>query len=183
MRNFAYPYFSRDIGEFWRRWHISLSSWFRDYVYIPLGGSRVGKPRRIWNIVVTFTVSGFWHGANWTFVIWGLLNGLYYIPLMLRNKQKQHTDTVAEGRVLPSLKEFAAMLMTFCLALLAWVFFRAQDLSHAFSYLIHIFTSSWLTGLNYESGIAWTLLLVVIEWIGRRRQHGFDLTGLPTAVR
>jgi D-alanyl-lipoteichoic acid acyltransferase DltB (MBOAT superfamily) len=90
MRNFAFPYFSRDIAEFWRRWHISLSSWFRDYVYIPLGGSYGSKLRRIRNILITFTVSGFWHGANWTFIFWGFLNGLYYIPLMLTDKLKQN---------------------------------------------------------------------------------------------
>ncbi len=183
MRNFAYPYFSRDIGEFWRRWPISLSSWFRDYVFIPLGGSRVSKVHRIWNIIITFTVSGFWHGANWTFVLWGLLNGLYYIPLMLINRQKQHTDTVAEGRLLPSIREAIAILATFCMVLFAWVFFRAQNLSHAFSYIGHIFSHSWLSGLEYESGIAWTLLLVVIEWISRKKQHGFDLSGLHVTVR
>jgi len=183
MRNFAYPYFSRDIGEFWRRWHISLSTWFRDYVFIPLGGSRVSKAHRIWNIIVTFTVSGFWHGANWTFVIWGLLNGLYYIPLMLINKQKQHTDTVAEGRIFPSIREAVAMLATFCMALFAWVFFRAQNLSHAFSYIGHMFSHSWLSGLAYESGIVWTLLLVVIEWLGRTKQYGFDVSGFSKPVR
>jgi D-alanyl-lipoteichoic acid acyltransferase DltB (MBOAT superfamily) len=183
MRNFAYPYFSRDIGEFWRRWHISLSSWFRDYVYIPLGGSRVPKLMRIWNIVITFTISGFWHGANWTFVVWGLLNGLYYIPLMLTNKQKQHTDTVAENRLFPTLRETGAMALTFAMALLAWVFFRAQNLAHAFGYLGRMFSTSWLTSFEYETGIAWTIALVVIEWFGRNRQHGFDVSGFTAPVR
>jgi len=96
MRNFAFPYFSRDIAEFWRKWHISLSTWFRDYLYIPLGGSYVSKLKRIRNIILTFTISGFWHGANWTFVFWGFLNGLYYIPLMLFNKYKNQTRIVAE---------------------------------------------------------------------------------------
>ncbi len=113
MRNFAFPYFSRDIAEFWRRWHISLSSWFRDYVYIPLGGSRGGKPRRISNIIVTFTVSGLWHGANWTFVVWGLLNGLYYLPLMHAEKQKRHVGTVAEGRLFPSPGDLSRIVATF----------------------------------------------------------------------
>ncbi|MBU1638635.1 MBOAT family protein, partial [bacterium] len=183
MRNFAYPYFSRDIGEFWRRWHISLSTWFRDYIFIPLGGSRVPKLHRIWNIIVTFTVSGFWHGANWTFVFWGLLNGLYYIPLMLMNKQKQHTDIVAAGRLLPTLRDAAAMLLTFFMVLIAWVFFRAKNLSHAFAYLGHMFSHTWLSGLECETGIAWTFLLISIEWFGREKQYGFDVSRFSTPVR
>ncbi len=132
MRNFAFPYFSRDIAEFWRRWHISLSTWFRDYVYFPLGGSRVGKPRHIWNLIVTFTVSGFWHGANWTFIIWGFLNAVYYVPLMLVKHHRRNLDTVAEGRLLPSVREALAMLATFGATLIAWVFFRAATVGDAF---------------------------------------------------
>ena len=113
MQNFAFPYFSRDIAEFWRRWHISLSSWFRDYVFIPLGGSRGSKFFSIRNIVITFTVSGLWHGANWTYVVWGLLNGLAYIPLMLLDKNKDSTGVVADGRLFPSVSEIIKMGSTF----------------------------------------------------------------------
>ncbi|MBD3411323.1 MAG: MBOAT family protein [Ignavibacteriales bacterium] len=184
MRNFAYPYFSRDIGEFWRRWHISLSSWFRDYVYIPLGGSRVSKGRRIWNIVVTFTVSGFWHGANWTFVVWGFLNGAYYIPLMLRNKQKQHTDTIAENKWYPSLGEIFGVAVTFSVTLIAWVFFRAENITHALNYIAGFVTHPWtaagLIGIRY---LPLVFVMLGVEWFNRKKQHGLQIGELPTVVR
>ncbi len=113
MRNFAYPYFSRNIGEFWRRWHVSLSSWFRDYVYYPLGGPFSSKARQIITTIVTFTVSGLWHGANWTFVCWGFLNGCYYVPLILSKNPPHHKGIVAKKRGLPTLKEFLQMAGTF----------------------------------------------------------------------
>ncbi|MDP8207527.1 MAG: MBOAT family O-acyltransferase [Candidatus Electryonea clarkiae] len=185
MRNFAFPYFSRDIAEFWRRWHISLSSWFRDYVYIPLGGSYVGKWQRIRNIIITFTVSGFWHGANWTFVIWGLLNGLYYIPIMLKEKQKRYTDTIAPGRLFPGIREAGAILLTFLLALLAWVFFRADSLSHAFGYLGQFFRMPF-TGSGYSDylrPLCLAIIPLVIEWLQRDKQHGLEISLLPLVVR
>jgi D-alanyl-lipoteichoic acid acyltransferase DltB (MBOAT superfamily) len=95
MENFRYPYFSRDIAEFWRRWHISLSTWFRDYLYIPLGGSRVSRSKVIRNVFIIFVVSGFWHGANWTYIFWGFLNALYFLPSLLRNNNRNYLDTVA----------------------------------------------------------------------------------------
>lgn len=113
MRNFALPYFSRDIAEFWRRWHISLSTWFRDYLYIPLGGSRGNQWQKIRNTLIVFTVSGFWHGANWTFVAWGLLNGLYFIPLMLMGKNRKNMGVTSENRLLPTFRESIQMLSTF----------------------------------------------------------------------
>ncbi len=166
MQNFAFPYFSRDIAEFWRRWHISLSSWFRDYVFIPLGGSRGGKWLSIRNIVITFTVSGLWHGANWTFVIWGLLNGLAYVPLMLLDKNKDSQGTVAENRIFPSVNEIIKMGGTFSFTLLAWVFFRATDVSHALFIIERLFTTSWMGPLN--SGlvplhVAYGLILLMCE--------------------
>jgi D-alanyl-lipoteichoic acid acyltransferase DltB (MBOAT superfamily) len=184
-RNFAFPYFSRDIGEFWRRWHISLSSWFRDYVFIPLGGSRCGTARQIWNICVTFTVSGLWHGANWTFVIWGALNGLYYLPLMLRGKQKQWTGNAAEGRLLPGLREGAAMLLTFALTLLAWVFFRAESLTHALSLLGRIFGSAWAVpdADRYGQALVVALAGLLVEWLQRDKQHALDVSAWPVPVR
>ncbi len=186
MRNFAYPYFSRDIGEFWRRWHISLSSWFRDYVYIPLGGSRASTSRRIFNIVVTFTVSGFWHGANWTFIIWGLLNGLYYIPLMLQGKQKAHTDVVAKGRLLPTFGEAGAIAVTFLLTLIAWVFFRSDSVADAFLFLYGIVSRPVLSGMVYTGyvvPILGCLGLLAFEWLNRSRQHGLDIPHWPFLVR
>ena len=191
MRNFAFPYFSRDIAEFWRRWHISLSTWFRDYLYIPLGGSRGGTWMKIRNTFIIFIVSGFWHGANWTFIIWGALNALYFLPLMLLNKNRQNLETVAQGRYLPSLKEIGGLTLTFSLTVLAWVFFRASTVGHAIDYLNEIFSSSILTIPNF-SGIdrAFTTILLVIaflivEWIGREHQYAIEKLGIkwPKALR
>ena len=139
MQNFAFPYFSRDIAEFWRRWHISLSTWFRDYVYIPLGGSRGTKWKQVRNTMAVFLISGFWHGANWTFIAWGFLNALYFLPLLLLNKNRHHLDVVASGKILPSIKETFMMFITFGLTVLAWIFFRAQSVAQAVDYIKHIF--------------------------------------------
>ena len=177
MRNFAYPYFSRDIGEFWRRWHISLSTWFRDYVYIPLGGNRCSKPRQIWNVLLTFTVSGLWHGANWTFVVWGFLNGLYLLPQSLRTNRKKQTDIAAAGRLLPSPVEAGSIVLTFFLTLLAWVFFRASSLSQAIGYLGGMLNAPF--GANLHGAYTQELLLcaglLLLEWLQRTKQHPLDL--------
>lgn len=191
MRNFAYPYFSRDMAEFWRRWHISLSTWFRDYVYIPLGGSYGSKLKRIRNIIITFTISGFWHGANWTFIFWGFLNGIYYIPIMLSNRQKAHTEIVAQNRLLPSPKEVWQIIVTFLLSLLAWVFFRSENMSQAFGYLVGIFTNGIQSPSkdlladpgSLTSGFGAILTLIVIEWIQRRRRHGLEVNAIPLFLR
>ena len=138
MTNFKFPYFSRDIAEFWRRWHISLSTWFRDYLYIPLGGSRVSKPKAIRNVFIIFLVSGFWHGANWTFIVWGGIHALLFIPLFLRGTNRKNTsDIVAEGRWLPSPRELLQMGWTFTAVTIAWVFFRADSIAIALEYLTH----------------------------------------------
>jgi alginate O-acetyltransferase complex protein AlgI len=182
MQNFAYPYFSRDIAEFWRRWHISLSTWFRDYLYIPLGGSKGSMWFKIRNVFIIFLVSGFWHGANWTFIVWGGLNALFFLPLLLANRNRVHTNVVAEGRTLPSIREFLGMLTTFCLTVLAWVFFRAESLNHAFSYLSGIFDATILEKPHFKNmlGAYITIVLIgfliIIEWIGRR--HLFALANL-----
>ena len=182
MQNFAFPYFSRDIAEFWRRWHISLSTWFRDYLYIPLGGSRGSTLFKVRNIFVIFLVSGFWHGANWTYIFWGGLNALYFLPLMLFNKNKENIGIVAEGKFLPSLKDAFSMLITFSLIVLAWIFFRAEDLNHAFNYISEIFSLSLFSfPSNFGGGKALlTLALIVvfmlIEWLQRDKQHTLDLS-------
>jgi alginate O-acetyltransferase complex protein AlgI len=193
-RNFAFPYFSRDIAEFWRRWHMSLSSWFRDYVYIPLGGSYGSKLFRIRNILITFTISGFWHGANWTFVFWGFLNGLYYIPLMLTDKIQQQTPVVAENSLLPGFRESGQMILTFILTLLAWIFFRATSMKEAFSYIQNMFTNGLfsISILDLRGrGIASTLIdasiaivfVLIIEWLQRKKQHGLEIQHLPVTIR
>ncbi|GLB50332.1 O-acyltransferase [Neptunitalea sp. Y10] len=184
MRNFAFPYFSRDIAEFWRRWHISLSTWFRDYLYIPLGGSRGGTWMKVRNTFIIFLVSGFWHGANWTFVIWGGINALYFLPLLLTNKNRNNIDVIAKDKILPSFKEFSQILTTFSLTVLAWIFFRAESISHAISYISGIFSTSLLSvpKIPNASGVATTIILtiifVMIEWAGRDGQYAIEKIGI-----
>ncbi len=184
MQNFRFPYFSRDIAEFWRRWHISLSTWFRDYLYIPLGGSRGGTGKKIRNTFVIFIVSGFWHGANWTFIVWGALNALYFLPLLLANKNRNHLDIIAKGRYLPSAKEFLSMTSTFVLTMVAWIFFRAENLEHAISYVSKLLLAPHTYfSLGTYSPYSTTLILVcfflVIEWFGREGNFALSNFGKP----
>jgi D-alanyl-lipoteichoic acid acyltransferase DltB (MBOAT superfamily) len=136
ITNFRFPYFSRDIAEFWRRWHISLSSWFRDYLYIPLGGSRVGKLKAVRNTFIIFLVSGFWHGANWTYIVWGGFHALLFIPALVMGTNRKNTnEIIGENNIFPSAKECLQIVLTFILVTIAWIFFRAPDISSAFNYL------------------------------------------------
>jgi alginate O-acetyltransferase complex protein AlgI len=171
MSNFKFPYFSRDIGEFWRRWHISLSSWFRDYLYIPLGGSKGGKWMSIKNIFIIFIVSGFWHGANWTFIIWGMTHALLYIPLFLIGKNRQYTtNIVAKNNWFPSIKELFQMGMTFFPITIAWVFFRSESISDSFNYLI-LMVSKFSIPTYERFGIVFVFILVVFDWIMRKNER------------
>lgn len=186
LRNFAFPYFSRDVAEFWRRWHISLSSWFRDYVYIPLGGSRVSKALMIRNTFFIFLLSGFWHGANWTYLAWGALNAIYFIPLLLAGKNRNNLNIIAQGRLLPGLRDFIKMLITFFLTNLAWVYFRAQSIGQANDYLFRMFTlQSGNSVMNLVSKFFLLLLLtfVLVEWLNREKHHGFEISNLPQWMR
>ena len=175
-QNFAFPYFSRDIAEFWRRWHISLSTWFRDYLYIPLGGSRGGTWNKLRNVFIIFLVSGFWHGANWTFIFWGAINALYFLPIFITNNNRNNLNVVAQGKYLPNLKEILLMSLTFGLTVFAWIFFRAENLGHAFSYISEIFSSSLFEIPKYEKDdfanpiLLLVLIFIMIEWIGRDQQ-------------
>jgi len=184
MRNFAFPYFSRDIAEFWRRWHISLSSWFRDYVYIPLGGSRCNIRLQIRNVLIIFIVSGLWHGAKWTFILWGLLNAFYFMPLLLKKMHRYNLGIVAEGKIFPSLRELFYMIITFSFVVLAWVFFRADNISTAFTYLWNIFSNSLFAFPNFSGKrralmiIILVICFVIIEWIGREQQYAIARLGL-----
>ena len=179
-QNFAFPYFSRDIAEFWRRWHISLSTWFRDYLYIPLGGSKVVVIKKIRNIFIIFIVSGFWHGANYTFIIWVALNALYFLPLLLLNKNRKHLNVVANGKLLPSIKELIAILTTFTATVLAWVFFRAESVTEAIKYIYNIFSASFFTRPAFFDEekmlltLGFILMLLIIEWIGRSAKHALE---------
>jgi D-alanyl-lipoteichoic acid acyltransferase DltB (MBOAT superfamily) len=184
MRNFNFPYFSRDIAEFWRRWHISLSTWFRDYLYIPLGGSRGGTWMKVRNTFIIFIVSGFWHGANWTFIVWGALNAIYFLPLLLTNNNRNNLETVAQGKSFPSIKEISFMLLTFGLTVFAWIFFRAENIGHAISYISEILSPSLFSipkfGGMYNALITIILVgvFVLIEWLGRERQYAIEHLGL-----
>ena len=183
MQNFNFPYFSRDIAEFWRRWHISLSTWFRDYVYIPLGGSRGGTLMKVRNTFIIFIVSGFWHGANWTFIVWGALNAIYFLPLLLTKNNRNNLDIVAKGKYLPGIKDVLMILLTFCLTVFAWIFFRAENIAHALSYISGIFKDpasfvSFEVYWEYKKVILFIGILMIAEWIGREDQYALESLGV-----
>ena len=184
-QNFAYPYFARNMREFWRRWHISLSTWFRDYVYIPLGGGRTSTRRAAVNVLIVFTVSGLWHGANWTFVIWGLLNGLYTLPALLGNRPVAR-EVVAADRLLPSVMELGAMIRTVLLWTFGLVFFRADSLEHAVGFLGHAGTHLWSAAVDHSQFVTPLLLgaaLLTAEWFNRDRPHALSIEGWPPLAR
>ena len=179
-QNFAFPYFSRDIAEFWRRWHISLSTWFRDYLYSPVGGSRGGTWMKVRNTFIIFIVSGFWHGANWTFIAWGVLNAIYFLPILLTKNNRRNLDTVAEGKYLPSLKELSSIALTFGLTVITWVFFRAENIGHALEFIYGIFSGlddyrNYYRSYKYLYKVGYPFIIIsisfiIIEWIGRNNQ-------------
>ncbi|HEY0655307.1 MAG TPA: MBOAT family O-acyltransferase [Chryseosolibacter sp.] len=185
LRNFAYPYFSRDIAEFWRRWHISLTTWFRDYVYIPLGGSRGSIGRKILNTFIIFGISGFWHGANWTFIFWGLLNAAYFIPYMLTNTNRKNLETVAKGKMFPTLNELFQMTLTFTMCTVAWIFFRSETMTDAFLYIQRLFSSDLFTIPQNISMMFLVILFIFLaaEWVMREKTHALQITIRSTPVR
>ena len=180
MRNFNIPYFSRDIAEFWRRWHISLTTWFRDYVYIPMGGSRVSKVNVIRNTFVIFLLSGFWHGANWTFIAWGAYHAILFLPLILTGKNRKYTNQVAEGRILPTLKECGQMFLTFFLVVFGWIVFRAESIGMAWEYVCGMSNNSllrfpWYPTRNTLFLMVFSILLMLaVEWLQRSKAHGLE---------
>lgn len=188
LRNFAYPYFSRDIAEFWRRWHISLTTWFRDYLYIPLGGSRGGKWQSIRNTFIIFLVSGFWHGANWTFIAWGGLHAALFMPLLLLQRNRKNTNQIAEGRIFPTVKEIYQMGSTFLLVVVGWIFFRAESISVAVDYIGRIINRSFLSiplltiRQFYIPMFSNLFILFSVEWIQRNKKHGLELSGITNTL-
>lgn len=178
--NFKFPYFSRNIAEFWRRWHISLNKWFVDYVYIPLGGSRVSKIKIIRNTWVIFLLSGLWHGANWTFVIWGAIHAALFMPLLIAGKNRQYMDTVAAGKRLPSVKATGLMLTNFIVVMFAWIFFRSDNFTEAIDYILSMCSFSNLAIDPLLLSKRFMLLAVFIclffsmEWIQREGEHGLS---------
>ena len=182
MRNFNVPYFSRDIAEFWRRWHISLTTWFRDYVYIPLGGSRVPKAKVVRNTFIIFLVSGLWHGANWTFIFWGAYHALLFLPLILAGKNRKYTNQIAEGRILPTLKESGQMLLTFFLAVFGWIIFRAESIGMAWEYFQGMMqfgtiraSYRYFTLIELWPTNLFIFIMLFVEWLQRDRQHGLSI--------
>lgn len=176
MRNFAFPYFSRDIAEFWRRWHISLTTWFRDYIYIPLGGSRRGRLLTMRNTLIIFLVSGLWHGANWTFVVWGAFHALLFLPLMLLGRNRRHTDVVAEGRILPSWRETLSMAGTFACVVVGWIIFRADSVGMAVGYIVRMVTEFRPVFPEHDTApLIYIAVLFVAEWVQRDRQFALQI--------
>jgi D-alanyl-lipoteichoic acid acyltransferase DltB (MBOAT superfamily) len=176
MRNFRFPYFSRDIAEFWRRWHISLTTWFRDYIYIPLGGSRCAQWKVMRNTLIIFLVSGFWHGANWTFIVWGAYHALLFFPLMLFGLNRKYTGEVAEGKLLPSVKEFFQMLLTFALVVIGWIIFRAENISQAWDYLSRMcsMVQSTVPLIIRKKTFLFIAIMLFVEWVNREKAHGLQ---------
>ena len=176
MRNFNYPYFSRDIAEFWRRWHISLSTWFRDYLYIPIGGSKGSKGQQIRNVFVIFLVSGFWHGANWTFVVWGGLHAIFFLPLLLMNKNRKHLAAINLQKSFPGIREFFQILLTFMLTSFAWIFFRSASITESFLYIKRLFLnlnfkSEYLNIERYSIEMLGIIgVFVLMEWFNRDKE-------------
>ena len=176
MQNFNMPYFSRDIAEFWRRWHISLNTWFRDYVYIPLGGSHTTKAKIVRNTFVIFLLSGLWHGANWTFIAWGAYHAILFIPLILLGKNRKYTNMVAEGRILPSIKDVVMMMLTFMLVVVGWIIFRSENIAEAWHYISGLFDMSLFSMPSVPKRDLLVVpligLLIVVEWFNRQGKHG-----------
>ena len=176
LQNFNYPYFSRNISEFWRRWHISLSSWFKDYVYIPLGGSKSSALFRVRNTLIIFLLSGFWHGANWTFMFWGFLNALYIMPQIIFKTNRNNLEIVAKGQLFPNMKDFLSILFTFNLTVFAWIFFRSNSISRAFNYCSLIFSKSFFslpsTAVINLVLLASVIIMLLVEWQGRENNYG-----------
>ncbi|MCW3786233.1 MBOAT family O-acyltransferase [Plebeiibacterium sediminum] len=179
--NFRYPLFARSIGERWRNWHISLSTWFRDYIYIPMGGSRGSNLNKFKNTLILFTISGFWHGANWTFICWGLLNGLYFAPSMLRGRNRRHLEPISKSKIFPSFKEFTQIFTTFWLIATTYIFFRADNIQHSKQYFLSILSNTEIRESfrfiennleDFLKAMFFTSILFLVEWINRDKPHG-----------
>ncbi len=184
LSNFRFPYFSRDVAEFWRRWHISLSSWFRDYLYIPLGGSKEGKLKAVRNTFIIFLVSGFWHGASWNFIAWGFLHACAFLPLLLLQRNRQHaSDVVAQYKKYPTGKELWQMASTFVFVTFAWVFFRAKDMTEAAGYIKGIFTNYHpKEALLYGNVFYYIIPLLLIDWWLRRDERNLRVPNIGKGI-
>lgn len=184
MKNFNVPYFSRDIAEFWRRWHISLTTWFRDYVYIPLGGSRVSKIKVIRNVFIIFLLSGFWHGAEWTYILWGFYHACLFIPLLIWGTHRKHTRVVAENRMCPSYKEMGQMLITFSFVMIGLVIFRSENIEQAFHYIKGMFNISIFSIPEFinKKALFAIFFMLVVEWFTRKADFALDYTHIKSSL-
>ena len=177
MRNFNYPYFSRDIAEFWRCWHISLTTWFRDYIYFPLGGSRCSKLKTMRNTLIIFLVSGFWHGANWTFICWGAYHALLFLPLLAFGINRKYKDVAAKGHILPSIKEFIQIIITFFFVMIGWIIFRAETIHQAWDYIVRMITEfQFALPAHGKDPLIYIGILLIVEWLQREKQFGLQIT-------
>jgi len=189
MRNFNVPYFSRDIAEFWRRWHISLTTWFRDYIYIPLGGSRCSKWKVVRNTFIIFLVSGLWHGANWTFIAWGAYHAVLFLPLIILGKNRNYTDIVAADRLLPNIREIVGILVTFLFVVVGWIIFRSESISQAWEYICGMWQWGTLRAsyrFFIQHGIRTIsfgiVVMLFVEWLNRKNEHGLCLKGIKSRL-
>ena len=177
MRNFNIPYLSRSVAEFWKRWHISLNTWFVDYVYIPLGGSRLGKWKTIRNTFVIFFLSGLWHGANWTYVTWGLYHAALFIPALLVGGRRKYKDVVAQNRAFPNFQELWQVLRTFILASFGWIIFRADSMSDFVGYVSCLFHNYAINEpIIGKKVFLFITILIVVEWLNRKKEHAFAIS-------
>lgn len=180
-RNFHFPYFSRDIAEFWRRWHISLNTWFRDYIYIPLGGSRCGKIKVIRNTLVIFLLSGLWHGANWTFVVWGLYHAVLFIPLLLLGKNRRNLGNIENESLSAKFQTILHITITFVLVMIGWIIFRAENMTQACIYIARSFTEWRAADISFgpmTTIVASMLMITVmlcIDWTQRFKSYGLEI--------
>jgi D-alanyl-lipoteichoic acid acyltransferase DltB (MBOAT superfamily) len=182
MQNFRFPYFSRDLAEFWRRWHISLNTWFRDYVYIPLGGSRAKKAVVVRNIFIVFILSAIWHGAGLTYLLWGVYHALLFIPLVLLGKNRNNLDVVASKRLLPNLKELGQIMVTFMFVTFGWIVFRSDNLHVFFHYVAGMAQWGTLQAVYrfFIQSDMWPMnlficLMLIVEWLQRDKAFGLDI--------
>lgn len=180
MQNFNFPYFSRSIPEFWRRWHISLTTWFRDYIYFPLGGSRCNKWKIIRNVYIVWALSGLWHGANWTFVCWGLFHATLLVIYNLLDINTKYKNVVAYGRYLPTLKEALQIASTFFLVVIGLIIFRSETMTQAVEYLSAMVTNKFFGSIpqNGITYLCYGIALLVVEWLQRDKQHALQFTNI-----
>jgi D-alanyl-lipoteichoic acid acyltransferase DltB (MBOAT superfamily) len=185
MKNFDYPLFSRDIAEFWRRWHISLTTWFRDYVYKPLGGNKISLAKTLRNTMIVFLISGFWHGANWTYVAWGAMHAVFLMPLLITKKNRRYFDIISNDGKTPTWREVLGLAFTFTQVAFALIIFRSPNITEAYAYISGLFAPERF-GLPKNVDIMVLVLIFIfflIEWFGRRKEHPLDVAELSPLKR